>query len=136
MSSTSDSPTFPGWFPPSCPPAAAVDASGVVFRFVRHDPIDPGDFLSHHELELAPTAKPCSRCSLSVFDNREAARTQLRYLRTRNPDRFGRHIGEGTLSADLGKLMQSGSNPSHRDWWAYEGVERHRPFRVVETLHL
>ena len=134
MTATSDSPNFPGWFPASCPPSAAGDASGVVFRFVASNPIVPGDFLSHHELGLAPRANPCSRCSLSVFDNREAARSSLKSLRNRYPDRFGRHIAQGVLNADLGKMKQAGSNASHWEWWAYEGIERHEPFLIVETL--
>ncbi len=134
MPSTNESPSFPDWFPASCPPAASVDASGIVFRFVANQPIDPGDFLSHYELEIAPRANPCSRCSLSVFDEIKAARESLKYLMGRNPDRFGPHIAEGTLDASHGKLKQDGKNLSHFEWWAYEGVERHRPFRVVETL--
>jgi hypothetical protein len=134
MSTTSESLRFPDWFPASCPPEAAVDASGVVFRFVTNNPVDPGDFQSHHELGLARTANPCSRCSLSIFDDKDAARTKLKQLRGRYPDRFGLHIAEGTLTAEFGKMKQDGGNRSHFEWWAYDGVERHRPFRVVETL--
>ena len=58
----------------------------------------------------------------------------LKSLRNRYPVRFGRYIAEGTLDASHGKMKQDGRDLSHQEWWAYEGVERHRPFRVVETL--
>ncbi len=44
----------------------ATDALGVFFRFVKHNPVDADDFLSHHELNLARGANPCQRCSLSI----------------------------------------------------------------------
>ena len=41
---------------------------------------------------------------------------------------------EGLLTAAHGKIKQEGSEPDHHEWWAYSGVERHVPFRVIETL--
>jgi hypothetical protein len=126
--------SFPKWFPPDCPPITASDAGGIVFRFVMHNPIDPQDFLSHHELGLAPKAQPCRRCGLSVYLNLGAARKKLRELRDRSPERFGSHIAEGSLNASHGKIKQGGADPDHHEWWPYEGVARHQPFRIVETL--
>jgi hypothetical protein len=126
--------TFPEWFPPGCPRSDAPDASGVVFRFASKNPVAAEDFCSHHELGLAPNAKPCSRVSLSVYRTIAPARRKLRQLRDRYPARFGPHIAEGSLAAEHGKLMQEGADPDHYEWWAYEGVERHAPFRIVETL--
>lgn len=68
---------FPDWFPPNRPDAATPDADGVVFRFVAKDPIDPADFRSHHELNLAPQSNRCRRCSLSVYKSLEIARDTL-----------------------------------------------------------
>ena len=125
---------FPDWFPQSCPPFDATDADGVVYRFATKSPVAAEDFLSHHELGLAPRAQACRRCSLSLYRTLAAARRKLRELRDRSPERFGPHIAEGNLSAAHGKIKQEGSDPDHHEWWAYEDVVRHAAFRIVETV--
>jgi len=112
------------------------DADGAVFRFVANDPIDPGDFLSHHERKLALQSNPCRRCSLSVYKSLEIARDRLRGLRTRNPKRAEKHVARGELTRDDGKLGQAGQDPDHYEWWAFDGVERHRTFQIVERLEI
>lgn len=134
MSMQSNALRFPHWFPANCPPTAAMDANGVVFRFATKSPVDPHDFLSHSELGLAPRSQPCRRCGLSVYRNLASARRKLRELRDRLPDRFGPHIAEGTLFAEHGKIKQEGKDLDHYEWWAYDGIERHAPFRIVESL--
>ncbi len=47
--------------------------------------------------------------------------------------RAERHIARGTLTAADGRMGQAGSNPEHYEWWAFEGIERHRSFSVVES---
>lgn len=125
---------FPAWFPPNCPPADAADAEGVVFRFVSRNAVDAEDFLSHYERGEAPRAQPCRRCGLSVYRTLESARSKLRDLRGRYPDRFATYIAEGTLTPEHGKIKQEGKDRDHHEWWAYEGVERRLPFRVAESL--
>lgn len=134
MSTSPEIPGFPVWFPPNCPPPEAPDAGGIVFRFVAKNPVAEEDFRSHHELGLAPRAKPCIRAGLSVFRNLVSARRKLRELRERYPARYGTHIAKGSLSAEHGKIMQQGGDPDHHTWWAFEGVERRASFQVVETL--
>lgn len=134
MSSQTASPRFPDWFPENCPPPSAMNAEGIVFRFAMKSPVDAGDFLSHHELGLAPRSNPCRRCSLSVYRSLPSARKKLRELRARTPDRFGSHIAKGTLTAEHGKIKQEGSDPDHHEWWGYDGIERHAPFQIVESL--
>lgn len=125
---------FPAWFPPNCPPHDSDEASGVVFRFVNGDSIDPQDFLSHHELGLAPRAPACRRCSLSVYRTLGFARVKLKQLRDRFPGRFGTSIAAGQLAPELGMLKQEGADLDHHEWWAYDGVERQTPFRVVDAI--
>jgi len=134
MSMQSNPPQFPHCFPPNCPPATSSDAGGVVYRFAMKNPVDAQDFLSHYELGLAPRSNPCRRCSLSVYRSLDSARKKLRELRDRSPDRFGSYIAEGSLTAAHGKIKQEGADPDHHEWWAYDGVIRHAPFRVVESL--
>jgi hypothetical protein len=129
-----DARAFPEWFPNDCPPGTAVDAHGVVNRFATKSPIDYSDFLSHHELGLAPRSQPCRRCSLSVYRSLAVARSKLRELRNRSPDRFGPYITEGQLTSAHGKIKQEGSEPDHHEWWAFEGIVRHALFRIVESL--
>ena len=134
MSMQSSGPKFPDWFPRNCPPPPAADADGIVFRFVAKDPVEAGDFRSHHELGLALQSNPCRRCSLSVYKSLKIARDRLVGLRVRNPKRAERHIARGELTPSDGKLSQAGKDPDHFEWWVFEGVERHRSFQVVERL--
>jgi hypothetical protein len=129
-------PQFPHCFPPNCPPATSSDAGGVVYHFAMKTPVDAQDFLSYHELGLAPRSNPCWRCGLSVYRSLGFARKKLRELRDLYPDRFGSYIyiAEGSLTAEHGKIKQEGKEPDHHTWWAYDGVDRHAPFRVVESL--
>jgi len=134
MSTQSVSLNFPDWFPSNCPPSTADDALGIVYRFATKSPVAAEDFLSHKELGLAPKAPPCRRCSLSAYRTVGSARRKLRELRDRSPARFGPYIAEGSLSAEHGKIKQEGADPDHHEWWAYQGVQRHTLFRIVETL--
>jgi hypothetical protein len=58
----------------------------------------------------------------------------LRKLRKRNPLRAERLIARGALTATDGVMSQAGNDPEHHEWWAFDGVERHRSFQVVERL--
>jgi len=132
MSTQSNAFRFSSWFPLNCPPTAAADADGVVFRFVAKDPVDAEDFLSYHELRLALHSDPCRRCALSVYKSLDVARDQLRDLRKRNPKRAERHIARGTLTPADGRMKQTGKIADHYSWWVFDGIVRHRSFQVVE----
>lgn len=137
--------TFPAWFPPGCPPEDAMDAAGVIFRFVSHDPPSPDDFLSHEEMEFRGGETPvlhhskCNRCSLSVYDSLVSAKATLKKLKENHKARTGlayrySAIAKGELSAELGKMKQTGKDPSHHDWWPYVGISRHDRFSVVARM--
>ena len=134
MLTQSDAREFPEWFPRNCPSEETPLTEGIVFRFVAKDPVHPDDFRSHYELGSALQSQPCRRCSLSVYKNLDAARQRLRGLRTRNPKRAERHIAQGKLTNNDGKLDQAGSDPEHFEWWAFKGVECHRSFQVIERV--
>jgi hypothetical protein len=89
---------------------------------------------AHHELGLALQSNPCRRCSLSVYKSLDVARARLRGLRTRNPKRAERHIARGTLTPADGRMEQAGKDPEHHEWWAFDGIERHRSFQVIERI--
>jgi len=112
-----------------------MECGGTVYRFVEVDPPADGDFLSHYERGLAPTAEPCLRCGLSVFLALEVAVARLRELRERFPGRkFGDSIAEGKLDPSHGEIMQTGRDREHHTWWPYDGIDRRGPFKIVRTI--
>jgi len=118
---------FPNSWPPDCPPADAVDASGVVFRLVKNDPPNPSDFETHAESGRLPKADPCLRRGLSVFRDPQDAFHCRRIL-----PKLGNMIASGALQPSDGKTkLTSGRQPTHTTWWAYEGVNRCSPFSVI-----
>ena len=132
MLTQSNAPRFFSWFLLNCPPTAATDADGIVFRFVAKDPVDAEDFLSYHELGLALQSDLCRRCALSVYKSLDVARDRLRGLQKRNPKRAERHIARGMLTPVDGRMEQTKKDPDHYSWWAFDGIVRHRSFQVVE----
>lgn len=119
-------PKFPDWFPGACPPANAVDASGVVYRIVSGATVTEEDFLTHHERGAALSAPACKRCGVSVFSSHEKAVHRLKLS-----PRLGNGIAKGQLDASSGKTDNPNPNSGHMEWWAYDGVERHRLFDEV-----
>lgn len=118
---------FPTDWPANCPPADAVDASGVVFRLVKNDPPQPSDFETHAETGRMPKADPCLRCGLSVFRNPQDAFHCRQIL-----PKLGDKIVKGELAASDGKTKQTkGRQPTHSTWWVYDGVNRCSPFSVI-----
>lgn len=109
---------FPDYFPSCCPPENAIDANGAVFRVVKNEDLTSDDFLSHHELETAITANPCSRCGVSVFNSFQKAL----HLQRMRPT-LGNAIAEGNLNPSAGKMLLT-IKSGHIDWWSYDGVER------------
>ena len=119
---------FPDTWPANCPPADADDAQGDVFRLVKHNPPLADDTASHMETGKLPTAPACLRCGLSVFREMRDAVHQRQLL-----PKLGRFIAQAELVAEHGKTeLTKGTQPTHTTWWAYEGVNRHRLFSVVQ----
>lgn len=134
MSTQPNSPKFPDWFVTDCPPEDATEASGTIYRFVEHIPIDAKEFLSYHETGERPQGRPCERCGLSVFRKVDDVRRLLRHLWKSYPGKkYGPNIVRRELAEADGKTKQTGGN-GHHTWWAYEGVKRHDSFVFVETL--
>ena len=129
MSTQSNAPRFSSWFPLNCPPAAAADADGIVFRFVAKDPVDAEDFLSYHELRLALHSDPCRRCALSVYKSLDVVRDQLRDLRKRNPKRAERHIAR---DADACRRTDEADRGS-RGPLLVVGVRWHRAASIISS---
>jgi hypothetical protein len=127
--------SFPDFFPDRCPPDDAIKANHIVFRFVKEDPPTPKDFVSHYQLGLAPKADLCERCSLSVFDSREAARLKLLELKERFPDRsFGNYLAECVITHEHGSIKQTGRDITHHSWWAFQGVNFLEVVRIVHPV--
>ncbi len=62
---------WPGYFPENCPPDDASEASGIVYRFVSHNPPDERDFRSQYILKQRDEhdEHPCAAYSISVLRN-------------------------------------------------------------------
>ncbi len=117
-------PVFPTWFPPGCPPPAAGDAQGAVYRIVSGGPLSEDDFLTYHELGQGLTINPCRRCGVSVFASLARARHRLALS-----PRLGTAIARGVLDASAGKAKLTDWRSGHVEWWAYDGVTRHSYFQ-------
>jgi hypothetical protein len=113
------------WY--DCPPADAVDATGVVFRIVDHEPPRAADFVTHFEAGKLPKADPCLRRGLSVFRELGDAVHQRRLL-----PKLGRLVAQGVLRAEHGKTkLTTGRQPTHTTWWSYAAVDRASLFSIV-----
>lgn len=121
---------FPTDWPAGCPPDDAEEASGPVFRLVKANPPEVGDFKTHRERGVLVTAPACLRCGLSLFRTRADTEHQHRAY-----PMLGRYIASGILSAEDGvvKLTQS-RQPTHTTWWPFEGIDRKRVFELIEEI--
>ncbi len=118
---------FPENWPAQCPPADAMPAQGTFFRVVKHNPLSVQDFKSYAELGLAPTGNPCKRAGLSLLGTWIDAVHQIGLF-----PKHGRLISRGDLLPSHGMtLATKGTLPSHATWWAYAGVDRVEPFKIV-----
>jgi len=117
---------FPKDWPDGCPPPDAEDATGDVFRVVKHNPPEPADLLSYIEMGRRVDARPCLRRGVSVFREFEGAA----HLRKTFPQ-MGRFIPKGALQPEHGKTKSTGKQPLHTTWWSYEGVNRASLFSVI-----
>ena len=109
---------FSATIPQGCPPADTPDANAECYRITSGTRRSDADFLSYAELGKLPTASPCKRAAISVFDTYQNARRNLQVR-----PYIGSDIIRGCLEPQHGKL----SNPSgsgHMSWWAYENVDR------------
>lgn len=114
--------SFPASFPSGCPPAETPDANAECYRILSGSIKTDADFLSYAELGKLPSAAPCKRAAISVYDTVENARRNLQAR-----PYIGTAICKGKLEASHGKLSHPGDT-GHMSWWAYEGVDRKQCF--------
>ncbi len=120
------------YFPADCPPQDAQPATGEVYRLVKKNPPESGDFIPFREKD--PTANvrdECQACGLSVV--RDAEDTLRIKRRARGMKK--RLVAKGTLSPCFGRIKHtpsSVSGRSHHTWWVPTEVQPWRVFRVVQ----
>jgi len=124
---------WPDCFPDGCPPTDADPARGIAF-YLTHNPVHPRDFWSKRERNpekrFSDPVRECQANGLSIFrDIEDARRLRRRVSYFRN-----RAIAVGRLTPDLGvtKATPTVVRSSHCTWWIPVGVDRARPFEVVE----
>lgn len=124
--------SYPSHFPPNCPPLAATEHAGVLYRFVDHLPPTPEDFVSYlvdKGPEEFPVHKRCKASGLSVYKvaaDAEAAARAVPLLRKMT-------LAKGTIDAAWGVVSPSGERPGHQTWWVPDGKEPHTLFTGLEA---
>lgn len=123
--------TWPDHFPENCPPEEAIPASGLVYRLLKDDHIQPWDFLSHRE--RFPNKNfflpECQVCGLSVYLDIEGVRKMQRRVSSMR----GKKLCYGTLTPEMGAMKPTGHEISHRTWWPTKECDRSAPFSLVKA---
>jgi hypothetical protein len=89
---------FSDQWPTNCPPDDAIEASGIAYRLVNHNPPHGDDFQTHFETGKLPKAAPCMRSGLSAFRELQDAVHQRKLF-----PRLGKWIATALLSPLHGK---------------------------------
>jgi hypothetical protein len=121
---------WPSFFPQSCPPSEAEDASAEVFRLVYSSPPSASDFRSYAEKLPDKWRGNCKASGLSVFtDKADATRLIRRVPGMLAP---GSSLASAILTPAAGKLMHTPKDGnSHHTWWAPDGFDHASAFTVV-----
>ena len=123
---------YPSHFPPNCPPSAATEHAGVLYRFVDHLPPTSADFVSYLLTKGAEAFEVNTRCKasgLSVFkvaDDAKAAANAVPSLRKKT-------LAEGAVNSAWGVVAPTSGQPGHHTWWVPDGKEPHTLFTVLEA---
>lgn len=126
---------WPKHIPSNCPPDEAVPAAGLVYRLVRHNPPEPGDFQSWRDEagrdpRDADKSLLCRSFAMSVYSTLSSARRRLRLFKPRlNKEPFVA-IAAGTLRPDIGVMLETGSQ-DHISLWVQLGRHPHRLFSKI-----
>ena len=108
---------WPTHFPTSCPPAAANDLAGTVYRFINGATPADRDFVSYYEREPARDwgADACKARGLSVI--RTWADCGL--MRKAIPALRKKRIAVANVETQIGVLATTPSNScaGHGTWW-------------------
>jgi len=112
--------SWPEHYPPQCPPQAATQASGVVYRFIDGRIPSEGDFLSHHERQPDKKWEPmeCQARGLSILRTLDDCNTMRKGI----PALRKKRIAEGTLASTDGLIVPTPSNlcNGHCTWWRHK----------------
>jgi hypothetical protein len=118
--------------PEDCPPAAAADVNGDIYRFVRKDPPAFEDMRSWEDEKRNPgQGDPCGRCALSVLTRAEDIPAAIKAI----PFFRRLHVAKAALKPEHGKICQAGKHRWHYNLWvrAVHGATIHQAFSVVTS---
>lgn len=111
---------WPEFYPENCPPEDAEQASGTVYRLVRHDPPQMVDFETLYEerpkfFENKPNDFICKGCGVSVCRNFE----DIERLQRSSGKMRKRQVAEGIVNSNHGVILHTPSAlyKSHHTWW-------------------
>ena len=111
---------WPEFYPENCPPEDAEQASGTVYRLVRHNPPQAEDFKSLFEerstfFENKPNDFICKGCGVSVCSDFE----DIERLQRSSGKMRKRQVAEGHIQTKHGVILYTPSKlyRSHHTWW-------------------
>lgn len=127
--------TWSADYPEDCPPAGCSEADLTVYRFVKRNPPEPGDFAKpiaqgRFQQQPPPPDKLCVAHALSVF----ADPADIGTARAIVPVFRRRLVAQGHIGAGDGLVLHSPAKTgtSHHSWWVPEGVDPFVSFQVVD----
>lgn len=124
---------WPEHYPPQCPPQAALQMSGTVYRFINGRIPSENDFASHFEREPSKVWLPneCQARGLSVVKTLEDCNA----MRAGVPALRKKRIAKGSLNTTDGLVAPTPSKTceGHCTWWRHKAPsEVQRIFKLVE----
>ncbi len=125
---------WPDYYPEDCPPKDAITSSLTVYRLVKRDPAETGDFIPLYiekpeNFVNKPASEVCQGCGISVLkDIQDVINLQNISGKMRR-----KHIAEGHINQMLGMTKHTPSRRyrSHHTWWVPNGIKPRSVFKVI-----
>lgn len=105
--------------PNNCPPNAACEQDGfIAYRLLEAKTPCVEDFKSHAAKWPQKFGSQCKHFAVSVFSKRESLARLLDM-----PVHAGKVVAKLVLTAESGKVQQTGTDVTHHSWWRYSGFD-------------
>lgn len=113
----------------NCPPNDALTASGVVYRFVFHDPPNEKDFVTYAEEDPDKYNDLCIAHGVSVFKDL----IHINKTKNRFKDMFrDAKLAIANLTSECGYIKKTSKKKAHYTWWMPPNTDVWELFEVVQ----